>query len=345
VFSRFFRPKPRAELWKDPKSYIDILEKGEPAFLRELVLLGAPLSARAGLAHPLWYAGRSENSQDSQGLEERLKILLRAGADPLSPFTAQEGSGGQSLLTRACFEGKLGLIQALFRFLPQRRAELVGHSDGKGFTPWQVARALGQSQVLEFLESVGGENPRPAKLENIERLAIQGRPVIAEIHEQIKFALRTEGMELLEVQVPNPETVRYFLPAGQLELTVVAGSSLNLIFWKGGEPLDLLSGLRNAKLDSRSLREALLIAFHRLVHDEAEERGNPSWNGVNGVSEAGSAWEILGISKGASKEEINRAYRKMALRYHPDLAGPDEEARALREKQMKAINQAKEKLD
>jgi len=30
-------------------------------------------------------------------------------------------------------------------------------------------------------------------------------------------------------------------------------------------------------------------------------------------------YEVLGLSKGASKDEIKRAYRKMAKKYHPDV--------------------------
>lgn len=47
-------------------------------------------------------------------------------------------------------------------------------------------------------------------------------------------------------------------------------------------------------------------------------------------------YQILGISKGASTDEIKQAYRKLALKYHPDKTKGDAEG----EKRFKEINEA-----
>jgi hypothetical protein len=57
-------------------------------------------------------------------------------------------------------------------------------------------------------------------------------------------------------------------------------------------------------------------------------------------------YEILGIEPTASKEEITRAYRDMAKKYHPDtVANLAPEFRELAEQRMKAINAAYDQLN
>jgi curved DNA-binding protein len=51
-------------------------------------------------------------------------------------------------------------------------------------------------------------------------------------------------------------------------------------------------------------------------------------------------YEILGVSKTATPEEIKKAYRKLALKYHPDKASGDKAA----EEKFKDINEANEVL-
>jgi molecular chaperone DnaJ len=51
-------------------------------------------------------------------------------------------------------------------------------------------------------------------------------------------------------------------------------------------------------------------------------------------------YELLGISKTAKEEEIKKAYRKLAMKYHPDRHQGDKEA----EKKFKEINEAYEVL-
>jgi curved DNA-binding protein len=51
-------------------------------------------------------------------------------------------------------------------------------------------------------------------------------------------------------------------------------------------------------------------------------------------------YEILGVSKTATPEDIKKAYRKLARKYHPDLNPGDKEAEA----RFKELNEANEVL-
>ena len=48
-------------------------------------------------------------------------------------------------------------------------------------------------------------------------------------------------------------------------------------------------------------------------------------------------YEVLGVSKSASEDEIKKAFRKLAVKYHPDKQGGDEA-------KFKEINEAYEVL-
>ena len=58
------------------------------------------------------------------------------------------------------------------------------------------------------------------------------------------------------------------------------------------------------------------------------------------MAEKRDYYEVLGLQKGASEEEIKKAFRKMAMKYHPDKNPGDKEA----EEKFKEISEAYEIL-
>ena len=54
------------------------------------------------------------------------------------------------------------------------------------------------------------------------------------------------------------------------------------------------------------------------------------------MAEKREYYEVLGLSKGASESEIKSAYRKLAMKYHPDRNQGNKEA----EEKFKEINES-----
>ncbi len=70
-------------------------------------------------------------------------------------------------------------------------------------------------------------------------------------------------------------------------------------------------------------------------------RGNTS----SSARTQGDPYKVLGITKDASDEDVKKAYRRMAMKYHPDrVAGMSEELQRNAAEQMKEINSAFETI-
>lgn len=57
------------------------------------------------------------------------------------------------------------------------------------------------------------------------------------------------------------------------------------------------------------------------------------------------AYAVLGLTKDATDDEIRKAYRKMAMQYHPDrVATLGDDVKAAATKKFQEINEAKERI-
>ena len=68
-------------------------------------------------------------------------------------------------------------------------------------------------------------------------------------------------------------------------------------------------------------------------------------SGASSSSSLDDAYKVLGISSNATNDEVKAAYRKMALKHHPDkVAALGEDVRKAAEKKFQEINDAKDRI-
>ena len=87
------------------------------------------------------------------------------------------------------------------------------------------------------------------------------------------------------------------------------------------------------------------MAIHMGLSAEDVDQMLNLQSGASASSSLDDAYRVLGISPSATNDEVKAAYRKMALKHHPDkVATLGEDVRRAAEKKFKEINEAKERI-
>lgn len=106
--------------------------------------------------------------------------------------------------------------------------------------------------------------------------------------------------------------------------------------------LHFLYGIANADghLDPRELETIQRIAYHMGISEQDMESLKSMF-----YQDTESAYKVLEIERSATEEEIKKAYRKMAMKYHPDkVSYLGEEFKKAAEEKFRKVNEAYETI-
>ena len=114
-----------------------------------------------------------------------------------------------------------------------------------------------------------------------------------------------------------------------------------LIGWGWIDDLILLGALywflRNYRIKQQQARQA----FNTSHGESGSKRRSDGGEFARDGASIKDPYEVLGVKKGATIEEVKRAYRELASKYHPDkVSHLGDEFRALAERRFKEINEA-----
>lgn len=118
-----------------------------------------------------------------------------------------------------------------------------------------------------------------------------------------------------------------------------------IIGWRLGRGWGLLLGfLLGSYIDSLYRRPTIHFTFHRSNADDffGYQKDEKAWQPYVDVT-LQEAYRTLGIHETATDDEVRKAYRELALRYHPDrVETQGETARQQAEEKFREITEARD---